>query len=295
MKKHLSLPRALLWIIGSTFIINFGTFFSIKGYQNWKRKYQKSPETPIHIILQMSPQKEALKTTYFAEVLGLSCDEPTLTCQFNPKKAKEKLLASPVIKEVEVKIVNPGVISIDYITYQPIALLAEYKNVAIDQDGYPFPMIPFFTPKNIPEIFLDTQEALIWKKPLQGEKISLAFQVLKIIQAPVVSDLFNVRRIDVSKATERSYARREIVLIVEDEIYFLRDGKEHCVVFPRILRLSTKNYVHELNNYLKLREQLLEKERKEIPFSLVKDGKLLFPRKIIDFRIPQLAFIDEQK
>lgn len=294
MKKHLSLSRALFWIFGSAFLVNSGTFFAIKGYQSWKRKGQRSLEKPIHVIVQTSPRKEALKSTYLAEILDLSCDKPTLTFQFDVKKAKKKLLDSPVIKEVEVKITNPGVIHIDYTTRQPIALLAEYKNVAFDQEGYLFPLIPFFSPKNLPEVFLDMQENLAWDKPLIGEKISLAFQLLKIVQAPVVSDLFNVKRIDVSNAFETSYVRREIVLLIEDEIYCSKEGNEICVLSPRILRLSTKNYIQELNNYLKLREQLLEKEKKEISF-IQGEKKYFSSCKVIDFRIPQLAFIDEQK
>lgn len=108
-----------------------------------------------------------------------------------------------------------------------------------------------------------------------------------------MQDLFNVRRIDVSNAFEESLGRREIILYAEDEVLATHLEKELHFIFPRLIRLSTKNYAQELANYLKLREQLLEKEQKQLTIPDSEKCRVVYPQKVIDFRIPQLAFIEE--
>lgn len=294
MKKKLTLLQSLLWIFFSAIAVNALAYTGIKGVLFWKKVRGIDHRVPIRAIVQTGPQKEAIKTAYLAEVLGLSEDKPVLSSDFDVKEAEKKLAASPVISEAEVKIQEPGILYIDYTTRQPIAFLLDYENIALDNEGYPFPVAPFFTPKKLPEIYLGMEEELQWNQPITGEKIELAFALLEIINGPIVGDLFNVKRIDVSNAFEMSYGRREIVLFAQDEVYNVYKGKEVRFVIPRILRLPTKKYAQELGNYLKFREQRLEKEKHEL---VAKEGQtvVLCPTVTIDLRIPQLAFIDEGK
>lgn len=294
MKKKLTLFQSLLWIFFSAIAVNALAYTGIKGVLFWKKVRGIDHRVPIRAIVQTGPQREAIKTAYLAEVLGLSEDKPVLSSDFDVKEAEKKLAASPVISEAEIKIQEPGILYIDYTTRQPIAFLLDYENIALDKEGYPFPVAPFFTPKKLPEIYLGMEEELEWNQPIAGEKIDLAFALLEIINGPIVGDLFNVKRIDVSNAFEMSYGRREIVLFTQDEIYSTVKGKEVRFVIPRILRLPTKKYAQELGNYLKFREQRLEKEKHEL---VAKEGQMvvLCPTVTIDLRIPQLAFIDEGK
>jgi hypothetical protein len=295
MKKKLTLSQSLLWIFFSAIAVNALAYTGIKGVLFWKKLRGIDYRVPIRAIVQTGPQKEALKTGYLAELLELSVDKPKLSSDFDVKEAEKKLAASPVISEVKVKIQEPGILYIDYTTRQPIALLIDYENVALDKDGYPFPVAPFFTPKKLPEIYLGMEEELHWNQPITGEKINLAFELLELINGPIVGDLFNVKRIDVSNAFEMSYGRREIVLFTQDEIYMPYRGKEIRFVIPRILRLPTKKYAQELGNYLKFREQRLEKEKAEL--KTPQEGQVLIkcPTVTIDLRISQLAFIEEAK
>ncbi len=295
MKKKSTLFPSLIWILSSAVALNTLAFGGIKGYIYWKKSRSVDFKVPIKAIVQTGPQKEALKTSYLAELLGLSIDQPTLSCDFDCKEGQKRLLASPVIKEAEIKIAEPGILYINYTVRQPIAFLHDFQNVALDEERVPFPVAPFFTPKKLPEIYLNTEEPLQWNQPLQGEKVELAFELYKILKGPIASDLFNIKRIDVSNAFERSYGRREIVLQTRDEIYSAKEGREICFVFPRILRLSTKKYSQELSNYLKYRENLLEKEKMDIQFPEGRETIVYQPQKVIDFRISQLAFMEEIK
>ena len=103
-----------------------------------------------------------------------------------------------------------------------------------------------------------------------------------------------MKRIDVSNAFAASYGTREIVVITEDFIFERIEGKNVQFCIPRILRLSTKNYAKELGNYLKLRAQLLGEERKGLAETESKASHVRLKEKIIDFRIQQLAFIEEK-
>lgn len=293
MTKKITLSRALLWIFCCAIILNGLVYGGIRGYQYWKRNCTVDYRVPIKAIVQTGPQKEALKTTYLAELLGLSSDHPILSCDFDLKKAHETLLSSPVIKEAQIKFKEPGILYIDYTIRQPICFLHDYENIALDAEKVPFPFIPFFTPKKLPEIYLGLKEEIIWNQPIVGEKIDLAFELLKVLKGPIMSDLFNVKRIDVSSAFEKSYGKREIVLLTEDQLVFMHKGKEIYFLYPRLLRLTRKNYSQELGNYLKLREQLLEKEQMKLEFPEGEEKVMYQPQKVIDFRIPQLAFIDD--
>ncbi len=215
-------------------------------------------------------------------------------------------MRSPLISQAEVKLIKPGTLYIDYTIRQPIAFLEDYENVALDKEGYPFPFNPFFTPKNLPAVYfglgpfgtppVDPERPTVqWRVPLQGKYLTLALDLLAIVADPKVADLFSVKRIDVSNAFAESYGTREIVVITEDSIIRHSNGKDVQLIIPRLLRLSTKNYAQELGNYLKLREQLLEEERKISSLPENTGTVIRLKEKIIDFRIQKLAFIEEHK
>jgi len=285
--------RSLFWILTAAALINGAAFGGFTLYRTLKRARNVDYKVPIKAIIQTGPLREALKTAYLAELLGISIDEPILTSEFDIKEGETKLLASPVIKWAEIQIHEPGILYIDYVTRQPIALLADYENIALDSEGYPFPVIPFFSPKNLPEIYLQLDEEIRFNHPLQGKKKKLAYELLDLVAAPIVCDLFNVTYIDVSNAFEPSYGRREIVLKAVDTVFSSYRDREVRFVFPRLLRLSTKKYSQDLANYLKLREQILEKEKQKLLFPEEDVSYVCFKEKIIDFRIPQLAFIED--
>ena len=259
MAQKLPLVQALGWIIGSLFLVTGLTTHTCLYYRNKDREMRRDPRNHLTAIIQTGPQKEALKTLYLAELIGLSIDRPTSYFDFNPKNAEARLLKSPLIKEAKVTILPPNTIAIDYTIRQPIALLYDCDNTAIDEEGRIFPVTPFLSPKNLPQVYLGLPRIPAdWHTPIRGKKIDLALQILNVI-----SDLpFRVARIDVSKIDAPSLGSREIVLVADQ----------------RFLRLSTKNYLQELGNYLTLREQIAGQ-----------------PTKIIDFRIPNLAFMKEQR
>ncbi len=259
MAQKLPLVQALGWIVASLFLVTGLTTHTCLYYRGKDRDMRRDPRNHLTAIVQTGPQKEALKTVYLAELAGLSIDRPTAYFDFDTQKAEAKLLKSPLIKQAKVTLLPPNTLAIDYTIRQPIALLYDIDNAAIDAEGRIFPLSPYLSPKNLPQVYLGLPRVPTdWHTPLRGKKIELALQLIKLVSTLP----FRAARIDVSKIDAPSLGTREIVMVADQ----------------RFLRLSTKNYPQELGNYLTLREKL--------------QGQ---PTKIIDFRIPNLAFMKEEK
>jgi hypothetical protein len=296
--KQLPLTHALFWIVGSMLCVS-GLFYpSIKTYIRLSRGAHKAHiDTLVCSIVQTGPQKGALKTEYLAEILGICADYPRPLASYDLKQLEQKLRASPLIAEARVSLRKPNSLYIDYTVRQPCAFLADFENVALDKEGCLFPFAPFFSPKNLPQIYLGLapfstlpteaeKPVATWGRSLKGKYLDLAYEILAYTSDPKVADLFRVTWIDVSHAfSTRSAAEREIILMTE-ELLFSAEGEPHP--FTHLLRLSTKELPQQLGNYLKLRVQLLEGEQKTL-YRLAKGEN---PVKIIDLRIPKLAFLE---
>lgn len=297
---RLPLVQALGWIVGSSLVI------SASGHALFKAVLQKDNSTQkqakITSLIQTGPQKEALRSEYLAQLMGLSKDRPQLVSRFDLKKAKVSLLSSPLVQEAHVKVLKPSTLYVDYTVRQPLAWLYDYENIALDREGFLIPMYPFFPPKNLPEIYLGLAPfgerpaiahlpIAAWNEPLKGPIIELAFDLLSRMQ-PLSRDLFRIKRIDVSKAYEESLGRREIIVLVDNEI-FLPESSDP-IISTHYLRLSTKNYPQELGNYLELRKTVLDNDLQKLKGQGLSQ-KMSLPEKIIDLRLPQLAYIDEKK
>ncbi len=251
------LSQSLMWIVGSTLFITGGTHKALKIYHN---QHKSTVHYYLCRIVQTGPQREALKTTYLAELMRISADKPVTIASFDPLAAEKRLQYSPVIKEAKVKLIEPDTIYVDYTVRQPLAWLYDFENIALDEEGVPFPVSPFFTPKKLPEVYLGIRN-FYWNRPLKERNAQLALTILQLLSRLSLQ----VKRLDVSKAFLHSLGRREVILILDEQ------------GFTKALRLTPKNFAQELGNYLELR-------RKLPPTS-----------QIIDLRIPQLAFIEERK
>ena len=62
-------------------------------------------------------------------------------------------------------------------------------------------------------------------------------------------------------------------------------------MFPKILRLAPKDYAQQLGNFFSLRKNMIEDYRRQL--ASLQQGGTFSPR-IIDLRIPQLAFVENR-
>ncbi len=302
MNEEWTLKQGLFCLIGSSCAT---LLLSVGGYLCWMH-YQKSQlldeKNWIFALTQTGSQQEALKTDHLAEILGLSIDRPLSLYAFQCKAAEKKFLASPWIKSVCVKKRPPHRIYVNYEVRRPIALLADYKNIAIDETGHIFPFAPFFSPKEIPEIYLGLppfgfpadrfgRKGGAWTEPLQNAFFSLGLEILKFLEGAPWLEGFRVKRIDVSNALAPSLGQREIVLFTEEEVIVKTQDKTVSCVFPKIIRMASKNFEQQLLSFFLLRRNMEEGYRSQLSLSA---NSTRFAPRIIDLRLPHLAFVENQ-
>ena len=128
-----------------------------------------------------------------------------------------------------------------------------------------------------------------WRVPLKNRYLDLSFELLRTFEGSPWKKGLKIQRIDVSNAFAPSLGRREIVLFTEEEIFFRKGEKELTFLFPKILRLGTTDYAQQLQNFFALRKTMVEDYRKQL--ASLDEGAKFAPR-IVDLRVPQLAFVE---
>lgn len=295
-----SYRQAAFCLIGSTLAT---LLLSTGAYGLWKKSRRArlaDSRYRIAAIVQTGPEKEALKTSYLAEILDLSADHPASLYAFDVKVGKKRLEECPLIASAEIRRIDPGTLYVDYTVRKPVARLGDYENTALDKAGYLFPLSPFFAPKNLPEIYLglppfnadkDAQgrSGGCWRTPLENKHLQLAFEILRFLEGAPWQGGMLVKRVDVSNAFAPSYGQREIVLITQDEV-LSEEGKTVCV-FPKIVRLPSKDYAQQLSNFLSLRRSMLEDYKLQMAKTRFSQPTVEFAPRIVDLRLSKLAFI----
>ncbi len=294
--------QAWACLVGSTLAT---LLLSLGGYTIWQRlqMHRLSDEkNKIVAIVQTGPEREALQTAFLAQMLHLSADRTTSLFAVDVGLAERAILTCPLVSEVKIKRVPPGTLFIDYTIRKPVARLADYQNCGLDKEGFFFPLAPFYSPKNLPEIYLglppfDISDPLhgrtrgAWQIQPQDKYLLLALDILRMLRDAPWREGMRLKRIDVSNAFAPSAGQREIVLLTEDELVLRETEIETVFLFPRILRLPSKNYAQQLSNFLTLRRTMLDDYRRQIKQSQFAASPVQFAPRIVDLRIPKLAFV----
>ena len=246
------MKRIAPFLYGVFFLICTFIFYGVSFHYK-----KKEPSClPIRWIAQTGPIKEGLKNDYLAELLGLSKNHPK---PIDPEEAQNILKRSPLIREVQVSVVNIDTLYIDYVMRQPRFFLLDFSNIAVDEVGCLMPFKPFFTPKRLPALFLGLKSMITWSEPIQKEKMHLALDLVHYLE-----NIAHVSQIDLSQVDEETLGKREITVTLDNA-----NKSRHY------LRLSLKRYAQEISHYCAVRERI--------------EGKSC----VIDLRVANLAFIKD--
>ena len=207
------------------------------------------PKLPTSQLIQTGPLKEGLKTDALAELLDLSSDHPKHLCS---EEAKRILLAFPCIQKVETEMHGGETLYIDYTLRVPRFVCGDVKNAAVDREGVVFPLSPYYTPKNLPELILGFDQLPHWGDHICEKKLKIASHLYATFGHAL-------ERIDLSHLEDTSWGTREIILLFKEGV------KTH------LLRLPSSHY-----------DECLEKLQHLPPL----EGNTM-----IDLRIPHLAYI----
>ncbi len=276
--------RSLIWILVSTLLISGSAFMGWLYFLHVKERRLHDDQYRIVAIIQSTPQADALKTLYLAELLGLSLDRPINLYQFNAKEAAQTLLSHPLIKNATVKKILPGTLLIHYQMRTPVAYVGDFTNTVVDEEGYLFPFRPFFTPKRLPAIYLGLdKEDCVWGRCLQNySSLKLAFVILNQFDQ-LQLEKFNLKLLDVTQAQADSYGQRQIVLTLETSC----QEESHSAQSLTFLRLSSDRTAQDLANFHTWQAGRFEKKDEALTKVKTKAREAM----IIDLRIPHLAFI----
>lgn len=248
--KNNKLPfkKALTVIVFATLGITGGSVLSVLYYSHIFESQKKDPAFYIKYL----DQKGELPSHYIEEVLELCVDQKVNIHEFSVAQAKKKLMESPLIETVEVKKQIPDSCQVVYRLFEPVALLSDWENAAIDNHGRLIPFFPFYSLVGLPEITIGEVENLSWGKKLKLARVHTALKMLKKIPHQ------NLVRLDVSRVDLPSYGQREIIVTMQDAI----------------IRLNPDEWEEGWSNFLKMRGELKHK-----------------PLQVVDLRIPQIAIV----
>ncbi|NGX51970.1 MAG: hypothetical protein KR126chlam5_00263 [Candidatus Anoxychlamydiales bacterium] len=291
MSKKIPKSKAIFWIVFSTLIISGFNYVVISKIKKYRQTRFIAEKYNIKSIYQ-NKKDVNLDVDYLAELLDLSFDKPTNIFAFNEAAATKKLLASPLIVDAKVKKMKPDCVFVDYTLRKPIAILHDFENILIDQDGFIFPKDPFFKDQNFCSIFLNLNEFKGFEK-LDSKEAKLAMDILSKLKNSGFADLVKITMLDTSRAYLQSYGKREIILQIDEIVKINKEQKKTEFVFPKILRLSNTNFLEQISNYASLRKKIIKDyENQAVNFEATSDI-VRFNPKTIDLRISKLAFIDQ--
>jgi hypothetical protein len=282
--SNFSLTKALCIIFVSTLCVS-GVATCVWMYYSYQRvsRAQEEKYAITACVLSSPYGEDALKGEYVAELLEISVDAPMSVYQFDCSDAEKTLRSQPFIKDAHVSIRYPDTVSVDYILRKPYAYLGDYENVAIDVEGYMFPMTPFYTPKNIPEIYLGTgvmkEDEEVWTALVGEEKLQYVFSLYEELLRYNAEERFLIKSIDISKVEEESAGQRYIVVALEDNM------KRGAAKTSYLLRMSPKGYEEAFKHFLELYAYIHSHD--DEAFDLETMACM-----IVDLRIPDLAFVD---
>lgn len=244
-KNKLPLSRAITYIVVSVAVCSGVPAFIKKSYQLRNQQISKNPLYFITNIAQTGPVKEAIKTEHLAELLGLSVDKPQNLFAFDLSAGEKRLFQSGVIKQARLSKEPPNTLVVDYVVREPLAYIADYSNLVIDEEGTTFPLTPYFTPKILPSIYLGIKIIPLSYGKLADEKFKIALDILEFFKKLDLKKV-TLQKIDVSNIRANTIGKQEIIVVLTEEL-----GGER---FARYLRLTPENYIEEIEHYLNLKQ-----------------------------------------
>jgi len=250
-KPRFTFKKALAVIAVVTVVVSGGAALGVLYYTHIHETQLADPAFALRYL----NQKGELPSHYIEEILDLCVDKTLNIHEFNTAKARKKLQGHPLIKSAEVKKQMPDSCLVVYQLYEPVALVSDWDNAAIDRDGRIIPFHPFYPPEGLPIVTIGEVEHPKWGEKLRLSRVHLALKMLRTLP---LQDLENL---DVSRVDLPSFGQREIIVT-------LTDG---------ILRLNPDDWKEAWGHFLKMRS-LLDSRSKPV----------------VDLRIPNIALLQEQ-
>ncbi len=297
--RSIPVKKALFLILFSMVVTTLLFFCGCFYFRYIGKRKSADAQLSVRVIAQHCYSKEPLLALHLSEMVGLSVDKPVHLYGIKKELLEARLRSFPIVKEASVRLLEPGVVFIDYSLREPIAFLADYENRALDDEGYIFPVLPYLAPKILPELILGSSllqeeveqevhkssSTFVSKVPkVQGMHIKLAFSILQYLKQQYSHRGIRVLFVDVQKAFLPS-ADQEIVLgfmsnkqyLVRINSSFWKEGiQRFFFLYPLYIESALKKQALKQNSSLKPAPLLTWTATDQV---------------IVDLRMPKLANI----
>jgi len=203
--------------------------------------FVQKEKTPIYLttLIQKTHGLDSVSARFFSDYLGLyPYGMPLKIKRLDAKKIEKKLRDFPIFQDVDVEFTPQGELLVTYDLRKPLFYLRDYNNCALDFEGRVLPLVPFYSPKKLPHIYLGLQR-LLWN---QSHDIELASSIIRYFNHDRLQ-LFELKLIDLSKLKALVPSHREVILTLSIS------GHLHY------LRINPGHWHRALNRYIRLFEE----------------------------------------
>jgi hypothetical protein len=217
----------LLIIVGSCCMISLPTYLYLFGQK-------KLASTKLTTLIQKTPTMQALSPRFFSNYLGLNPKGKNIAIKrLDIQKINKKLKAFPIFKSIHAEFTKEGELEVNYHLRSPQYTLKDFSNCGVDEEGYLFPLAPFYTPKKLTQIYLGLQDLNFSKK----HYVLLANQIIEFFNLNKLDQL-SIALIDLSKMNSNLKSHQEVIVTIE----FL-DKKHYLRIHPQNMDKALTRYV----------------------------------------------------
>ena len=242
LPQALSLKSSLVFILFSMFFCFFPILVVIKTIQNRSEARSESADYQLEAIVQTGPRMRALPSQYLLQQLGISKDSKESIYSLDTDYLKDRLIVHPVISDAIVDIIPPDTLYIDYTVRNPKAILGNWENTAIDSEFTLFPLHPYYTPKDLPKIYISENSENLeikWGKRYQTDEIRLSFEYINLWEEALHQRGVLIKQIDVSDVFNQQFGQREVILQLErvasGKFFFIRTHENSSELIENFL------------------------------------------------------------
>ncbi len=244
--------RLAFTYIGLSILIFCGIpFLYVRAGEKRQQMSHNSAAYEIQYLAQTGPVKEALKTAHLEELLQLSSDNPHNLFAYSLTDGENLLMQSVLFEKVKLIREPENTLLVDYVARDPVAYLSDYLNLVIDNNGVVFPLLPYYTPKVLPKVYLGIQIEPFESGQLEDSKWDVAKEILRFFQSIKNKDL-KLEKIDTSLIRAQSLGKREIIVVVHETF-----GEKQ---YQHFLRLNSDDYIQGIEHYLTLKKLSLSQD-----------------------------------
>lgn len=221
--KQESGPSSIVLLSRVLFVslLFWGAVFSAWGWQKVQQSRRVKNE---HFVLRRIAARSKTVDRIPLSLLCSLCElrEGMPLFSLHPSDVLSRLRACPAFSYARVWRLLPGTLGIEYALRVPVGFLGGFKNVAFDEKGNLFFLLPFFPPKKLPQIILDLQRPPSFDKlqeeVSQSHEMKVALRMLPVLKAFAARRKMALECIDLSKRNHPNIFRREIIFAFSPQL-----------------------------------------------------------------------------